>query len=160
MFSPADRERVKANWPLIAVRLKQHHVTDRDIVLYVIATIDAETLRKFSTSPKLPSSHSKKVDKPGYAGIQDSGTARAFCAYDSSMSFPGGKLRVNKDRGNTYDRGKDDALMRARHGDPPIPDVDHGFIQITGRNQETPRGWRLRGGAAVGQQAGAALGPD
>jgi hypothetical protein len=140
MFSPADRKRIKENWPLVAASLKRWHLTDRDIVLYVIATIDAETYPKFSPAAEQANKYSRKTDKAGYAGIQDPGTVRPFGAYDSTIRFDKGKPVINKNLGNAYYRGKDDALMRARHGDPEIPDLNEGekfrgrgFVQMTGR---------------------------
>lgn len=139
MFPPADRKRVKANWPIIAASLKRHHLTSRDIVLYVIATVDAETYPKFSPAPERPSKYSRKEDKVGYQGIQGASTTRPFGGYDSEIKFVKGKPVVNRHTGNAYYRGKDDELMRARHGDSPIPDLNEGykyrgrgFVQITG----------------------------
>jgi putative chitinase len=141
MFPHEAQSRIKANWPLIAASLKEHHLTSREAVLYTIGTISAETWPTFSPAPERASKHSKTIDKASYAGIQDAGTVRPFGAYDSTVTFnKQGKPEINKSLGNAYYRGKDDALMRARHGDPPIPDLNEGekyrgrgFVQITGK---------------------------
>ena len=140
LFPPNAAERIKANWPLLAASLKEQHLTSREMVLYTLGTIDAETWPKFSPAPERPSRFSKSIDRAGYAGIQDSATTREFGSYDSTIRFKNGKPIVNKGLGNAYYRGKDDALMRARHGDPAIPDLNEGekfrgrgYVQITGR---------------------------
>jgi len=141
LFSHDVRTRVKAYWPLIAANLKERHLTSREAVLYVIGTIDAETLPKFSPGAEKTSARSRNIDKAGYAGIQDQGTVRPFGEYDSSTHLnKKGKLVVDHSLGNAHYRGKDDALMRARHGDPAIPDLNEGekyrgrgFVQITGK---------------------------
>jgi peptidoglycan L-alanyl-D-glutamate endopeptidase CwlK len=140
LFPQAARSRIKAFWPLIAAQLKEHHLTSREAVLYTIGTISAETRPTFSPGPERSSRHSQRVDKAGYSGIQDAGTVRPFGAYDSTITFKNGKPVINKSLGNAYYRGKDDALMRARHGDTEIPDLNEGekyrgrgFVQITGK---------------------------
>jgi hypothetical protein len=140
LFPHSARSRVESNWPLIAASLKERHLTSREMVLYVIGTIEAETLPTFSPRAEVASRLSRTIDKAGYAGIQDPGTVRPFGQYDSSITFKKGKPIVNHSLGNAYYRGKDDALMRARHGDAPIPDLNEGekfrgrgFVQITGK---------------------------
>ena len=140
LFPHEAQNRIKAHWPLIASRLKEKHLTSREAVLYTVGTIAAETYPLFSPAPERASRHSKRIDKAGYAGIQDVGTVRPFGAYDSNITFKKGKPEINKSLGNAYYRGKDDALMRARHGDAPIPDLNEGekyrgrgFVQITGK---------------------------
>jgi hypothetical protein len=140
VFPPDARKNIKANWPIIADSLKRWHLTSRELVLYAIGTIDAETRPTFSSGAELRSSRSEKLDKAGYQGIQDPGTVRPFGQYDSTIRFPKGKPVINKQLGNAYYRGKDDELMRARHGDPPVPDLNEGekyrgrgFVQLTGK---------------------------
>lgn len=140
LFPHSVRARVQSYWPLIAASLKERHLTSREMVLYVIGTIEAETRPTFSPGAEVSSKLSRTMDKAGYAGIQDAGTVRPFGQYDSSIAFRKGKPVINHSLGNAYYRGKDDALMRARHGDAPIPDVNEGekyrgrgFVQITGK---------------------------
>lgn len=141
LFPKNARPNVRANWPVVRRELELHQVGDsKAIVLYALATIRAET-PGFSPAPERPNRFSKKRDRVTYAGVSDAGAERPFGGYDSTIRFDShGKPIVNKRLGNCYYRGKDDALMRARHGDPPLPPCDdgeryrgRGFIQLTGR---------------------------
>jgi hypothetical protein len=140
LFPHAASRRIRTHWPVIVASLKERHLTSREAVLYVLGTINAETLPVFSPDAERPSQLSRKTDNAGYAGIRDAGTIRPFGQYDSSIAFRKGKAVINHSLGNAYYRGKDDALMRARHGDAPIPDLNEGekyrgrgFVQITGK---------------------------
>ncbi|HEV3074022.1 MAG TPA: hypothetical protein VHB47_06345 [Thermoanaerobaculia bacterium] len=141
LFPKQARRNVLANWPVVRGELKRHHLGDsRAVVLYALATIRVEA-SSFSPLPERPSAFSKTKDRVTYAGVADAGTERPFGSYDSTIRFDkNGKPIVNKRLGNCYYRGKDDELMRARHGDPSSPECDdgeryrgRGFIQLTGR---------------------------
>jgi putative chitinase len=141
LFPKPARHNVLANWPVVRVELKRHHLGDsKALVLYALATIRVEA-SSFSPLPERPSAFSKTRDRVTYAGVADAGTERPFGSYDSTIRFDkDGKPIVNKRLGNCYYRGKDDELMRARHGDPLLPECDdgeryrgRGFIQLTGR---------------------------
>lgn len=141
LFPKNARTNVSTNWPLVKAELKQYGLADsKALIVYALATIRVETGR-FSPTPELPSTYSKTIDKAGYAGIRDPGTERPFGAYDSSITYGrDGRPLINKHLGNCLYTGKDEMLMRQRHGMPPRPTCDdgerfrgRGFIQITGR---------------------------
>lgn len=141
VYPKAARTNVVANWPLVQAALKDFGIGDsKSLVIYTLATIRVET-GTFSPDPEKPSKYSRTVDRAGYAGIQDPGTERPFGAYDSTIrTRKDGSAIVNKKLGNCFYAGKDEELMRARHGMPPNPDCEdgirfrgRGFIQLTGR---------------------------
>ena len=141
LFPPKAHSNVEQNWPIVQSALKKAGLgASRSLVIYTIATIRVET-GTFSPSDERPSKYSKTVDRASTMGIQDPGTTRPYGAYDSTLrTDQDGKVHVNKDLGNKYYRGKDDELLRAMHGDTPIPDQNdgekfrgRGFIQLTGR---------------------------
>jgi predicted chitinase len=132
---------VEQNWPIVQAAFNKAGLgTSRNLVIYAIATIRVET-GTFSPSDERPNKYSKTVDRASTMGIQDPGTTRPYGAYDSTLRTDrDGKVHVNKDLGNQYYRGKDDDLLRAMHGDPPITDQNEGerfhgrgFIQLTGK---------------------------
>ena len=138
------RTNVSSNWPVVAIFLKSQGIDrDRKLVLYLLATIGVES-RYFTPDPEHENRFSKQSDKVTYASIRSTDSAtisRPFGAYDSTFSVDKkGRFHINKDLGNRVHRGLDDALMRSRHGDEPLPDSDdgfryrgRGFIQLTGR---------------------------
>jgi predicted chitinase len=141
LFPPAAHTNVLQNWPIVQAALKNAGLgSSRNLVIYAIATIRVET-GTFSPMDERPSTYSKTTDRASTMGIEDAGAARPYGAYDSTLrTDKGGKVHVNKDLGNQYYRGKDDELLRAIHGDPPITDQNEGekfrgrgFIQLTGR---------------------------
>ena len=141
LFPPAAHTNVAQNWPIVQAALDKAGLgASRNLVIYTIATIRVET-GTFSPSDERPSKYSKTVDRASTMGIQDPGKTRPYGAYDSTVrTDKDGKVHVNKDLGNQYYRGKDDELLRAMHGDAPIPDQNdgerfrgRGFIQLTGR---------------------------
>jgi putative chitinase len=141
LFPKRARRNVFANWPLVQRELRNYGLSQsRDMVIYALATIRVET-GTFSPAPELPSSYSKTLDRPGYAGIQASGVGRPFGAYDSTIRFKNdGTPVINKNLGNCYYPGVDEQLMRSRQGMPPRPECEdgirfrgRGFIQLTGK---------------------------
>jgi predicted chitinase len=125
----------------VQAELKRFGLGDsKEIIIYALATIRAET-SIFTPMPERPSKYSKTLDRASYAGIQDPGTERPFGAYDSTIRFrKDGTPIINKQLGNCLYTGKDEELMRSRHGMPPKPECEdgirfrgRGFIQLTGR---------------------------
>jgi hypothetical protein len=141
LFPKKAAKNVSANWPLVQAELQHFGLGDsRPMIIYALATIRVET-GSFSPDPEQPSSYSKTIDRPGYAGIQASGVERPYGAYDSTIRFKkDGTPIINKQLGNCLYTGVDEKLMRSRHGMPPRPECDdgilfrgRGFIQLTGR---------------------------
>ena len=141
LFPKKAAKNVSANWPLVQTELQHFGLGDsRPMIIYALATIRVET-GTFSPDPEQPSRYSKTIDRPGYAGIQASGTERPYGAYDSTIRFrKDGTPIINKQLGNCLYTGIDEKLMRSRHGMPPRPECDdgilfrgRGFIQLTGR---------------------------
>jgi predicted chitinase len=141
LFPKKAAKNIAANWPLVQTELQRFGLGDsRPMIIYALATIRVET-GTFAPNPEQPSRYSKTLDRPGYAGIQASGTDRPYGAYDSTIKFrKDGTPIINKQLGNCLYTGIDEKLMRSRHGMPPRPECDdgilfrgRGFIQLTGR---------------------------
>jgi hypothetical protein len=141
LFPRTAKANVHANWPLVQTELQRFGLGDsKEVVVYALATIRVET-SNFSSDPEQPSTHSTTIDRPGYGGIQASGTERPFGAYDSTMRLrKDGTPIINKQLGNCYYTGVDEKLMRSRQGMPPRPECEdgilfrgRGFVQLTGR---------------------------
>lgn len=141
LFPSAAKENVHTNWPLVQTELRQFGLGDsKEVVVYALATIRVET-SNFSPDPERPSTYSKTIDQPSYAGIQAPGTERPFGKYDSTLTFrKDGTPIINLHLGNCYYTGIDEELMRSRHGMLPRTECEdgilfrgRGFVQLTGR---------------------------
>lgn len=157
LFPAQARGNVLKNWPIVRSALNEAGLgRSRNLVIYALATIRVET-RMFSPTDERPSKYSRTVDRASAMGIQDSGSVRPYGAYDSTVrTNDDGKVHVNKDLGNQYYRGKDDELLRARHGDPLEADANEGekykgrgFIQLTGRSNYEHMQKELNGSTRV-----------
>jgi len=139
LFPLGARANVRRNWPEVKRQLKALGITEKSLVLYALGTILAENA-KFTSAPERSSTHSQSLDKAGYQGIQDPGTIRPYGAYDSTMRVSKSRVIINKHLGNAFYPGKDENLMRSRHGMPLTEDLNHGekyrgrgYIQLTGK---------------------------
>ncbi len=140
LFPATANTNVDSYWPLVKAQLKFYGVDSEELTLYALATIRAETT-VFSPAAERPSQYSRSVDHTGFMGSRDEAIVRPFGAYDSSIRFDKkGNPVINKQLGNRLYHGKDEALMRAMHGDQPLPDYNdgeryrgRGFIQLTGK---------------------------
>lgn len=131
IFKDTKRSNIESNWPLLvrAIKSKSTMADDRDMIIYMLATIAAEN-ETFSPEPEK-------------ACAANSIPGRPFGKYDTVITL-NKKTRAIQvgpgSLGNRFYPGPDENLLRLRHGDPVRPDVKdgeryrgRGYIQLTGR---------------------------